>query len=198
MFPALPTTFPTNAVTRVYAQALIELAENSGRLEGIAQEVVDLNSLLADDGNGLRSLIESPVLSRQDRLGTVQRIFEGKVDELLYKLLAVLAQKGRLDALAGLTTSFAQLYAEKMGIHPVTATFATEPEEATLQAIRDRLGSALGGTIELDAKTDPSLLGGLRLRVGDQLIDASVATRLKRLSAQLAATGRQQARANQA
>ncbi len=183
----------TDAVSRVYAQALLGLAEQNNDIDGIAQEVADLGALI-DQNSDLKKLIASPVIADDKRRAMIQRIFEGKVSDSLYKFLQVLSRKSRLATLPGVCAAFAGLVAEKRGQIDVLATVAYEMNEETAQRVARELGESLNKTVNLQQTVDASLIGGMRLRIGDRLIDASVATRLKNAASQLASVGREKAR----
>ena len=183
----------TDAVSRVYAEALLGLAKQNNDVDGLAEEVAGLGELL--DGNAdLRKLIASPVIADDKRRDFIQRTFEGKTSDTLYKFIQVLSRKGRLASLPGVCTAFAGLVAQERGQIDVEAIVAQELDDATAQRVARELGESMNKTVNLQQTVDPSLIGGMRLRIGDRLIDASVATRLKNAAARLAAVGREKAR----
>ncbi len=183
----------TDAVSRVYAEALLGLAKQNNDVDGLAEEVAGLGELL--DGNAdLRKLIASPVIADAKRRDFIQRTFEGKTSDTLYKFIQVLSRKGRLASLPGVCTAFAGLVAQERGQIDVEAIVAQELDDATAQRVARELGESMNKTVNLQQTVDPSLIGGMRLRIGDRLIDASVATRLKNAAARLAAVGREKAR----
>lgn len=183
----------TDAVSRVYAEALLGLAKQNNDVDGLTEEVAGLGELL--DGNAdLRKLIASPVIADAKRRDFIQRTFEGKTSDTLYKFIQVLSRKGRLASLPGVCTAFAGLVAQERGQIDVEAIVAQELDDATAQRVARELGESMNKTVNLQQTVDPSLIGGMRLRIGDRLIDASVATRLKNAAARLAAVGREKAR----
>ncbi len=186
-------TEQTDAVSRVYAQALLSLAKQNNDLDGIAQEVSDLGQLLTDNAD-LGKLVSSPVIADAKRRDMIQRLFEGKTSDTVYKFIQVLSRKGRLAALPGVCTAFAGLVAQERGQIDVEATVAQELDADTAARVARDLGEAMNKTVNLQQTVDASLIGGMRLRIGDRLIDASVATRLKNAANRLAAAGREKAR----
>lgn len=183
----------SDAVSRVYAQSLFELAESKGQLDAIADEVSQLADLV-ENNEDLARLIDNPIIGRAERRGMIERLFQNQVSDLLYRFLQVLNTKGRLDALPGIATAFDALADDKAGRVTVDATVATPMDDATRKGVIDRLGNALGREVTLNEHLDESLIGGLKLRIGDQLIDASVSSRLRRMQQQLIAAGRDKAR----
>ena len=193
--PATPmATTESSPVARVYAEALLALGQKDGTLDTLAEETADLRTLLADN-HDLSRLLTNPVIATDARQGMVQRMFEGKVSDTLYKFLQVLNRKGRLAALPGVCDAFATLVDEAQGKIEVDATVAAELDDATASRVADELGQTLGKQVTLTQHIDPDILGGMKLRIGDRLIDASVATRLANVRQRLIAAGREKAKA---
>ncbi|MEM9790987.1 MAG: ATP synthase F1 subunit delta [Planctomycetota bacterium] len=185
--------FTPNPIGDLYAQALLELGDESGQTDRIAGQVADLAQLLRDAPD-LRTLTESPAIKDADRAGVVQRVFEGRLADPLYKLLQVMTRKGRLSQLPAMTASFKKLLDERNGIVPVDAWVAAPMDADTVQRVKNDIGHALGGkTIELEQHVDENLIGGLKVKIGDTLIDASVATQLRSIRTQLIEAGRAKA-----
>jgi len=186
--------FKTDAATKVYAKALIELAEEQGKLDAVAGEVESLREMLGRHAR-LRRLLETPALTTADRAGVIDRVFKGQVSDTLYKFLQVVNRKGRLGSLGGITQSFAGLLAERMGVVEVEAYVAKAMDAGQAGRVSDGLARALDGKrVNLKQHVDPSLIGGLKLRIGDRLLDASVANQLKLIRQRLVEKGREQAR----
>jgi len=187
-------SFHTDPVSDLYAQALYELAESNGSLADVTEEFEQIAELLAQTPE-LITLIAGRALSRGDRDGLIERVFQGKVSDTLYRFLHVLNHKDRLAALPGVTASFANILADKAGIIEVDAYVAKRLDGATADQVARSIGAALGGKqVVLQQYVDESLIGGLKIRVGDQLIDGSVASRLTRMKRQLIAAGRDKAK----
>jgi F-type H+-transporting ATPase subunit delta len=186
---------PTAAtVENVYALALIELAEAQNALTDIADEAADLRQLLADQPQ-LVGLLSSPAISVTQRAAGITRIFQGKCSDLLHQFLQTVNRKGRLAQLPAILAAVARLVQERRGLVEADAYVAQPLSDADLARVSARLGAALGGKhVVLRQHHDGGLIGGMRLRVGDQLIDASVATQLKRLQRNIVAAGREQYR----
>ncbi|MEM6393174.1 MAG: ATP synthase F1 subunit delta [Planctomycetota bacterium] len=183
----------TDSVSRVYAKSLFELADEAGKLDVIAGQVESLGELLGESPE-LRNLLENPAVSSQTRADTINRVFGGRADDLLVKFLLVLNAKDRLATLPGITAAFGHLMDERSGRLPVEVTFANPPSDAELGRVRDQVSASTGKQAQLTVQIDPDIIGGVRLRIGDQLIDATVAARLRRLQHQLSTAGRQHAR----
>jgi len=183
----------TDRASLVYAKALLELADESGQTDGIAHEAGEIIELL-DAQPELVRLFSSPAISQTHRAQAIQRIFEPALDPTLYKFLQIVSAKGRLASLPSILAAFAKLLDERRGVVDVQATVAAPLPDDQADALAQAVGQSLGKTATLTQSVDPSLIGGFRLRVGDQLIDASVATRLDTLRRNMADAGRAKAR----
>ena len=170
----------TDAVGRVYAQSLFELAQEEGQADSVAQEMVGLLPLVAAGGE-LDRLMTHPAIGSDERRQLVQRVFEGKVSDLLYRFLQVVAAKGRLGHLASIASGYLLAVSEARGEVQVDAYVASAMDEATATRVAGEIGSSLGKTVTLKQHVDASLIGGLKIRIGDQLIDASVVSQLNQM-----------------
>ena len=183
----------TDAVDRAYAQALFELGRDNGELEALADEVDELGELLAEQPD-LRRLIRSPAIAAQERARLIGRLFEGRVSPTMYRFLQVVTRKGRLASLPGIVQAFAELMTDHRGLVEVDVFVAQRLDEATAKEVAERIGEVLGREVVLHQYVDEELIGGLKIRVGDKLIDGSVANQLKLLRQRMGRVGRERAR----
>jgi F-type H+-transporting ATPase subunit delta len=186
----------TNSLTTleaIYASALIDLAAEANQLDEVANEVADLGKLLETEP-GLQRLVDSRVLSIEERAGVIDRVFKGKVGDLLYRFLQVVNQKDRLSSLPDIIDAFGQLVETRRGIIRVDAYVASSMDESTANGVADRIGKSLGKTVKLTQHINEKLIGGLKIRIGDQVVDGSVETQLKLLKDKMLAAGRAKAR----
>jgi F-type H+-transporting ATPase subunit delta len=190
---ALRSDAAVTPLGEVYAAALTELALQHQKLDAVARQADGLRELIGQNPD-FRRLIANPILDRGQRTGMLQRLFEGRLDDLLYRFLQTVNRKDRLAALPSILAAFDQQVAEHRNQLTVRAHVARPLDDATAGRVADGLGAALGKTVTLQQTLDPSLIGGLRLRIGDQLLDASVASQLERYKRQLIAAGRERAR----
>lgn len=185
----------TDKISDVYAVALLELSDQHQITEAMTQEVADLWDLLRAQAD-LRQLMESRVISRDQRTGLIERLFKGHVSDMLYHFIQVLNRKRRLDALQNICAAFGAQVAARSGKVTAEVYTASAMADDQVEHVRGVLAQAFDGReIALHHHQDASLLGGLKLRVGDQLIDASVATQLKLIKQKMIAAGREKARA---
>ncbi|WP_432797795.1 ATP synthase F1 subunit delta [Poriferisphaera sp. WC338] len=184
----------TDAVSEVYAQALIEIAEASGELETVAAELQELGNLLANDTD-LTKVLQNRALSERERGGFIERVFKDRFSDSVYKFLRVVNAKDRLGSLPGIITAYSNLLRDKKNIVSVKAWVAQEMNADEAATVSRSIGESLGGkTVELEQEVDADLIGGLKIRVGDKMIDASVASQLRLMKQKLVEAGREQAR----
>jgi F-type H+-transporting ATPase subunit delta len=173
----------------VYAQALLELASESGKLEEVRAEVQSLLEL-AKTQPDLGRLLSNRMISRQQRTRLVKSLFEGRVGPLVYKFLQVLDARDRLHIFAGIVAAFEQVYEEHQGIQAVTAYVPSALDGAEAQRISDALSAKLQKKVKLQQKIDEELIGGIKIRVGDNVIDGSVQAQLRLIRQDLLQAGR--------
>ncbi len=183
----------STAVSTVYSRALFELAEQAGNLQEVNDELEQIDQLLASNPELMR-LLSSRMISAQERQGVIERIFTGRVSETVLNFLRVVNQKDRMDVLPAIIREFGRLLDERHGVVEVDAYVANRLDEAQTKRVSEGIGAALGRNVLLHQYVDPELIGGLKIRVGDRLIDGSVATQLKLMREQLIAAGREKAR----
>ena len=175
-----------NDVAKVYAQSLLELALASGG-DTPAEVGAELDALCeaARADAGFREFLASPMLDRAEREASLERILKGKASDLLLRFVLVLNRKGRLGNLLEIGDAFDQLLQERFGkieVDVFTVQGGQLPDEVTA-AVKARVKSAFGKEAVLHSYRDAAMIGGIKLRIGDQLIDGSVATRLRRMQA---------------
>ena len=191
---ALKKQAMTDSVSEVYAQALIEIADEEGNLDEVAEELRGIGELIEKDEN-LVAIFKNRAISEREKAGFIERVFKGKCGDSVYKFLQVVNQKDRLGALLGIIAAYEQLLRDKKGIVRVQAWVASELSEEEAKLVAKSVGETLGGKkVELEQEVDESLIGGLRIRVGDKLIDASVASQLNLIKQRLSEVGREKAR----
>lgn len=172
-----------DAVARTYARSLYELAESQGgraKVEEVLSELEEiLNMARADAKFG--ELLTSRSLNSEARGQALGRIFRGRITDLTCNFLLVLNDKGRVGSFSGVVAAFDSIVQHKFGRVEVDV-FTADPLDAdSLATLRARLQQSLGKEIVLHPYVEKSMIGGVKLRIGDQLIDGSLATQLRKM-----------------
>lgn len=164
-----------------YAQALFELADQAGRLETVEADLKALKAMQAESGD-LRRLIVSPIYGAVDKGRALTAVAEASsFHPLTRKFVGLVAANGRASALPAMITAFERLSAARRGA--VAAEVATAVPLTADQAagVAAALRQALGKDPEVTTRVDPALLGGIRVKVGSRVFDASLRSRLDHL-----------------
>jgi F-type H+-transporting ATPase subunit delta len=170
-----------------YATALFDLADEQKALDAVAGDMKSLRAMLRDSVD-FRRLIRSPVLSRQAQGKAVAALgAEAQLSPLTRNFLGLLAQNRRLFALPEMIESYLSRLAEKRGEVTAHVLAAQDLSPQQREAVNEQLRKAVGRKVAVDLEVDPSLIGGLVVRVGSRMVDASLRSKLNRL--QLAMKG---------
>ncbi len=176
-----------------YAQALLELADEANQRAEVVDEAAQLEELTGSQDD-LQRLIRARSLSTSDRSSIIENLFKGRVSDLTYRFLQIVNEKDRLDRLAYIFAAVRELEAKRKGVIEVEAYVARALTENQSETLAGNIGKALGKDVVLHQTEDPSLIGGLKLRFEDRVVDGSVATQLRQLKQQMVHAGRNQAR----
>ena len=177
----LADDFRTTEVGERYAQALFDLALETGKLDAVRADLKSLKAAWLESAD-LRRLVTSPVMSTEDQgKGLVAIAAKAGFETTTRNFLGLLAQNGRARDLAAVITGFEALYSRHAGVvaAEVVSTQALTP--AQLNTITTALTTALGKNPEITTRIDPSILGGLKVKVGSKLFDASLKTKLDQM-----------------
>jgi F-type H+-transporting ATPase subunit delta len=164
-----------------YAQALFELAKDQGEVAAVEADLKSLKAMRAQSLD-LRTLIASPAFDSEQKargLGAVAAA--AKFVETTRKFLGLVAANRRVAALPAMIASFERLAAEDRGAVSAEVVSALPLTPAQSKALAASLRTALGKDPEIETRVDPAILGGLKVRVGSRLYDASLKSRLDSL-----------------
>jgi F-type H+-transporting ATPase subunit delta len=181
------------SIEQVYAQALLDLADEVGQLDVVGNEMMQLGELVREQPDLVR-LISSRTLSVEQRGRIVENMFQGRVSDLVYRFIQVLNAKNRLDHILGIVKAVARGVDERHGIVRVKAFLAAALETQWAQQVAERIGTVVGGQVQLEQQVQPELIGGLKIRVRDRLIDGSVSTQLRLMRQRIVVSGCDDAR----
>lgn len=172
-----------------YASAAYELADEARVLDETADDLRGLQALLRESED-LRMLIRSPLIDADAKADAMAAILsQAGARDLTCRLVGVVARNNRLFVLPAMIEAFLTQLAQRRGEITAEVTSAQPLKQTQLDSVTEALRSALGSKVTVDAKLDPSLIGGLVVRVGSRMIDASLKSKLQRL--QLAMKGAQ-------
>jgi F-type H+-transporting ATPase subunit delta len=172
-----------DSAPRRYADAAFEIALRDGSVETWRKEL-DAAAKSSTAGE-LESVLANPAIPLEDRVTVAEKVF-AELSAPVRNLILLMVRRHRIEQLPRVATEFRRLDDKRNGLTHAVATSAAALEANEVQAITARLEELTGGRIALETAVDPSLLGGLVVRVGDRLIDGSVRSRLERLRNQLA------------
>ena len=165
-----------------YATALFELAREAKAIDTVENSLASLRAAL-DESDDFRRLTTSPLVSRGDATKAVEATAKSlKLDVTTAKFLGVLAENRRLNQLGPVIRAFRQLAAAHRGETNAEITSAYPLSRDQVAALKQQLRARIGRDVAVDCSVDPSLLGGLVVRIGSQMIDSSIKTRLNSLA----------------
>jgi F-type H+-transporting ATPase subunit delta len=165
-----------------YASALFDLAREQRQIESVGKSLDALNQALADSKD-FAELVQSPLVSREEAAKAFAAIApQLKLDPVTANFLGVLAKNGRKDQLRPVIRAFGRLAAEHRGETVAEVVTARPLNDDQLAELRSQLRTRAGRDVNIDAEVDPSILGGIVVKLGSQRIDASIRTKLNRLA----------------
>src|SRR5437870_4300683 len=170
-------------IAQVYSRALFEVAKETGKLDELKQQLDEVADAF-DRNHELTVFFFSPYFSTEEKKDGLRRVIEGAEAELI-NFLELLVENHRMPAIFRIRRQFDELWQEENRLLPVQVTSAIRLDEATVSEIGDVIGRQTGRTIELKSEVNPDILGGIVLRVGNSILDASIRGRLERLRKQV-------------
>jgi len=165
----------------VYAKALLAAAEKDGQAERVVEELEAIITDVLDRLPQLHEAMQTPRLTHEERLPIIDKAFGGKVSPTLLTFLKVVSKHGRLDCLRAIAIAARKQLNAAQGRVEVIVETAYPISNPLRERIRARLTELLGRKVILTTGVDEDLLGGLVVRVGDTVYDASLAAQLKRM-----------------
>jgi F-type H+-transporting ATPase subunit delta len=171
-------------IAEVYSRALFEVAREHGVLDRVHDELGQFVDAL-DENRDLQVFLFSPYFSSEEKKEGVARIVSD-ADERFVNFLQLLAERHRMPVIFRIRRGFDAMWAEENRLLPVTVTSAVELDEGLVREIGQRIEEQTGRRVELSSNVDPDVLGGLIVRVGNMVLDASIRNRLESLRKQVA------------
>jgi F-type H+-transporting ATPase subunit delta len=171
-------------IAQVYARSLFEVAKEHDELDEIHEQLGEFADAL-DENRELQVFFFSPYFSSEEKRDGVKKIVDGGNDRFV-NFLELVAERHRMPAMFRIRREFDALWREENKLLEVRITTAVELDEQIVKSIGSRIEEQTGQHIDLDANVDPDVIGGLVLRVGNKVLDASIRGRLERLRKEVA------------
>ncbi|MBV9046736.1 MAG: ATP synthase F1 subunit delta [Solirubrobacterales bacterium] len=171
-------------IAQVWARALFEVAIERGMLDEIRTDLREFAQAL-EEHRELAVYFFSPYFSTGEKKEALHRTIED-ADPAFMNFLEAMVERHRMPAIFRIRDRYEELWDEEKRLLPVQVTSAIELDEATVRSIGDRVGEQTGREVELASTVDPEILGGIVLRVGNLILDASIRNRLEQLRKQVA------------
>lgn len=179
--PTVAAKGGVNEIADRYAKALFDLAEDGKQLDTVASDLRSLEAVI-DESDDMRRMVRSPVISRADQSAAMGAVTDKlKSSDLTKKFIGYLAANRRLFALKAIIKAFLAELAASRGEVTAEVASAKPLSDAQIAAVEEALKKAVNGEVAVSHKVDPSLIGGLIVKVGSRMVDTSVATQLQRL-----------------
>lgn len=172
-----------------YAAALFDLAKDNAKVSEIEADLTKFQSLL-DMSDDLKSLVRSPVISTEDQVKAINAILaKAGIGGLAGNFLKLIAGNRRLFAASDMIKAYHAIAAKERGEVTAEVTSAVALTDAQTAQLKETLKASVGKDVTLNARIDPSLLGGLIVKVGSRMVDSSLRTKLENLKVQLSGSG---------
>ncbi|MDE7325230.1 MAG: F0F1 ATP synthase subunit delta [Lachnospiraceae bacterium] len=172
-------------VSKVYGDALFELALEKQSVDALYEEAEALRKILRDNGE-LMQLLTHPKISKEEKNAAVKAIFDGRVSDDMAGFLVLVVDKGRADELDAVLGYFLSIVKEYKKIGVVDVVSAVELTDGQKEKLCEKLLATTDyATLEIHYRVDAALIGGLVVRIGDRVVDSSIRTKLSQMEKQL-------------
>ena len=171
-------------IASVYARSLFEVAEEQNKLDAVREQLGQFADALSENRE-LQVFFFSPYFSTPEKKDGLKKALSG-TEEIFDNFLELLIEKHRMPAVFRVRRELDRMWERENKLLPVEVTSAIELDKQTVKHIGDRIGEQTGQKVELSAKVEPDILGGIVVRVGNSIIDASIRARLEQLRKQVA------------
>jgi len=174
----------SQAIARVYAEALFEIAQEREQAASVRGELSNLAEVVRRNDQW-RTFLETPAIRREEKGATIEKVFRGRISDLVMDFLQVVARKNRLVLLCEIETSFIDLEDEAAGRVRGKIVTAIELDKKEQVRLAEQVSRALRKTVTLQSRVDPEILGGMVLTIEDTVMDGSVQHCLRQYAEQL-------------
>ncbi len=166
-------------LAQVYARALFQAAQDQGKVDVLREQLGQVADALSENRE-LSMFFFSPYFSTAEKQDGLQRVLEG-ADESLVNFLDLLIENHRMPVLFRIRQEYERLWQEENRMLPVQITSAIALDQATAESLGQTIGERAGRRVTLATRVDPDILGGIVVRVGNSILDASIRNRLEQL-----------------
>jgi ATP synthase F1 delta subunit len=166
-------------IAQVYARALFEVAQEQSKLDLVREQLGQFADALNENAD-LRVFFFSPYFSTEEKKDGLHKALTD-ADPAIVNFLETLLERHRMPVIFRIRDEYGRLWDSENKLLPVEVTSAVDLDEATVKSIGERIGEQTGQRVELTSKVDPGILGGIVLRVGNSILDASIKHRLDQL-----------------
>jgi ATP synthase F1 delta subunit len=168
----------------VYARSLFEVARERDALDEVREQLGQFADAL-DENRDMAVFFFSPYFSTEEKKDGLKRMIEG-AEPIFMNFLEALVERHRMPVIFRIRARYEELWDEENQLLPVQVTSAVELDDSTVASIGERVGEQTRRKVELSSTVDPEILGGIVLRVGNFILDASIKNRLNQLRKQVA------------
>lgn len=181
--PKVATVFDSEEehVGEVYAKALLGVARKASNTDELLSQFQTVVDEVFGKHPKLEAALNSPKLSLEQKEALLEKILASHVDPILLKFLKVLCRRERLNFVRGIQRSITEFRDEELGRVRVIVTSALELNQQEVEGIRGQLKTKLNREVSVVTKVDPSIIGGLVLRIGDTVFDGSITGKFDQL-----------------
>lgn len=171
-------------IAQVYARALFEVGQDRGDLDGVREQIAQFADAVEAD-RGLQTFFFSPYFSTEEKKDGLHKAIDG-ADDAVMNFLELLVEKHRMPAIFRIRRVLDAMWREENKMLPVQLTSAIELDAQTVENLGRTIGERTGRKVDVTATVNPDILGGIVLRVGNSILDASIRNRLESLRKQVA------------
>jgi F-type H+-transporting ATPase subunit delta len=171
-------------IAQVYSRSLFEVAKEQGKLDEIREELGEFTDALSEN-HDLQVFLFSPYFSTPEKKEGLRRVLDG-ADEAFLNFLELLIEKHRMPVLFRIRRQYEALWQDEHKLLPVQITSAVELDETSIERIKERIHEQTDREVELTTEVNPDILGGIIVRVGNSILDASIRNRLEQVRRQVA------------
>jgi F-type H+-transporting ATPase subunit delta len=166
-------------LAQVYARSLFQVVLEQGRLDELREQLGQFADAL-NEHRELAVFFFSPYFSTKEKQEALARVLDG-ADPILLNFLKLLIENHRMPVIFRIRQEYERLWDEENKTLPVEITSAIELDDATTRSVGEKIGERTGRKVTLAARVDPNILGGIIIRVGNSILDASIRNRLEQL-----------------